>query len=530
MPDFDADFAIVGSGFGGAVSALRLAEKGYRVIVLEMGKRWRPEDFPRTNWNLRKYFWKPALGLYGIQQMTALKDLFFLHGAGVGGGSLVYANTLLVPPDEAFTDARWVGRNWRTALAPHYATARRMLGAVEAPVQNESDHMLKQVATDLGRGDSFHHATVGVFFGEAGKTVPDPYFGGEGPERTGCTHCGGCMIGCRVGAKNTLDRNYLYLAEKRGVKIVPETRVLDVKPHPDGGYQLVTERSTGLSHPRSQLRVGGVVFAAGAFGSVDLLMRCRESGSLPKLSSRLGDYVRTNSEALLGVRSRRNDIDFSRGIAISAGAYVDDKTHVEVVRYPKGSDAMAPLGTVLTGDGPPWPRWTRWLGNVARHPVQFARTAWPFGWARRTAILLVMQPVDSHIRLRLRRRWYWPFGHKLDTDRAGEKRIPVYIPIANDIARRMAAKMDGIPQSGIIEVLGNKATTAHLLGGCPIGLGPDDGVIDPQCRVFGYPGLYVVDGSMIPANLGVNPSLTITAMAELAMSEVPAKAAAPSPP
>lgn len=521
---FDFDFAIVGSGFGGSVSALRLSEKGYRVAVLEMGKRWKKEDFPQSTWDVRKYIWRPSLGLYGILQFSLVKDALFLHGAGVGGGSLVYANTLLVPPNDAFEDPRWVGLDWKAALAPHYETALRMLGAVRSPVVVETDRMLKAVAEDMGRGDTFHHANVGVYFGESGKTVPDPFFGGEGPERTGCVLCGGCMVGCRYGSKNTLDQNYLYLAEKKGAQVFPETRVVDVRPLDGGGYELTMERSTGLLHPRTTMRVRGVVCSAGSYGTANLLLRCKERGSLGRLSDQLGRYLRTNSEAILGVRSRKKDVDYSRGIAITSGVFVEDKTHIEVVRYPKGSDALGVLATVLTDGGGKIPRWLRWIGNVLRHPLLAVRSFFPFGWAQRSAILLVMQPIDSHLRYVLRRPWYWPFKKKLDSDRGDGPPVPVYIPVANLVARKMAEKMgDGIPQSGTAEVLFNKATTAHVLGGCPIGRTPEDGVVDPMSRAFGYEDFYVVDGSIIPANLGVNPSLTITAMAEHAMSHVPAR-------
>ncbi len=526
MPEFDYDFAIVGSGFGGSVSALRLSEKGYSVAVLEMGKRWRTEDFPKTNWNLRKSMWLPAQGLYGILQLTVLRDVFILHGCGVGGGSLVYANTLLVPPAEAFRDPQWVGLDWQQVLRPHYETALRMLGAIPSQVLVETDRMLKKVADEMGRGHTFHRATVGVYFGEQGVPAPDPFFGGEGPERTGCTLCGGCMIGCRYGAKNTLDKNYLHLAEQRGTQVFPESRVIDVRALDGGGYELTVEKSTGLRHPQRKLRARAVVLSAGSLGTVELLMRSKERGSLPLLSNALGDYVRTNSEALLGVRSRRNDVDYSRGIAITSGVYVDDKTHIECVRYSDGSDALAPLATVLTDGGPPWPRWLRWMGTAVRNPKSFLRTLIPFGSARRGVILLVMQPIDSHLRYVLRRSPVWPFGKRLDTERGTAAPVPVYIPVAQQIARRMAEEMDGIPQSGIIEVLLDKATTAHILGGCPIGLTPEHGVVDTQGRAFGHDGLYVVDGSVIPANLGVNPSLTITAMAEHAMSHVPPKAGA----
>ncbi len=531
MAELDFDFVVVGSGFGGSVSALRLSEKGYKVAVLEMGKRWKAKDFARTNWELRRFLWAPRLGCYGILQMHILKDVFFLHGAGVGGGSLVYANTLLQPPEAAFKDERWVGLDWQKALAPHYEMARAMLGAVRSPFIVETDRVLKEVADDLGRGDTFHHHTVGVYFGEPGKEEPDPFFEGEGPDRTGCIRCGACMVGCRHEAKNTLDKNYLYLAEKRGTVIFPETRVLDIRPLPGGGYEIATEKSTGFFHPRRTFTTRGVVVSAGSFGTVELLMRCKERGSLPKISSELGNFVRTNSEALLAVRSRKDDVDYSKGIAITSGALVDDTTHIEIVRYPAGSDAMAVLTTVLTDDGPGMPRWLRWMGNVVRHPLQFVRSIVPFGWAKRSAILLVMQPVSSYLRYVLKRKWYWPFSKKVDTELApGQAKPPVYLPIANQIARRMAEKMDGVPQSGLIEVTMNKASTAHILGGCPIGATPEDGVVDTKSRLYGYDDFYVVDGSIIPANLGVNPSLTITAMAEHAMSHVPEKPGADLPP
>ncbi|WP_242361411.1 GMC oxidoreductase [Anaeromyxobacter sp. SG17] len=518
----DYDFIVIGSGFGGAVSALRLSEKGYRVAVLEMGKRWGPDDFAATNWNVRKSLWMPRLLCYGIQQISVLKHVLVLHGAGVGGGSLVYANTLLEPPARAFEDPRWpAGVDWAASLAPHYRTARFMLGATPAPETFPADELLRQVVEEeTGRGSTFARHTVGVYFGEAGRTDPDPFFGGEGPPRTGCTLCGGCMTGCKHGAKNTLDRNYLFLAERRGCVIHPETKVLDVRPAPGGGYEVRTVRSTRpLSRRTRVLRARGVVFAAGALGTVNLLLRCRERGSLPRLAAPLGDYVRTNSEALLAVTARGDAVDYSRGIAITSGIDADADTHVEIVRYGKGHDAMALLSTHLTGAGPPWPRWLRWLGNAVRHPLDFVRAHWPFGWARRTAILLVMQPLSSHMRLRLARR---PWGRALSSELArGQARPPTYMPLANALAARMARKMGGVPQSGLHEVFLGASSTAHILGGATMGATPEDGVCDRAGRIFGYEDLYVADGSLVPANLGVNPSLTITALAEHVMSGIP---------
>jgi cholesterol oxidase len=520
---FDYDVIVVGSGFGGSVSALRLTEKGYRVAVVEMGKRYRAEDFARTNWDLRRSLFRPELGCYGILQMTLLRDVFVLHGAGVGGGSLVYANTLLVPSDLAFESAGWLGEGWKERLAPHYETAKRMLGVVEAPEIYEGDRALLAAATEMGRGEHFRKATVGVFFGEPGKTVPDPYFGGEGPERAGCIRCGGCMVGCRYNAKNTLDKNYLYLAEKRGAQVIPEHRVTSLAPLPGGGYELLLERTTGVVPRRRKLRAKKVVLSAGVLGTVPLLMHCKAQGTLPALSDRLGDRVRTNSETLLAVRGKKDGPPLGgKGIAIAGGVDIDENTHIEVVRYSPGSDFFGLLSTFLTdGDGGPWRRRLRWIGKILGHPLAWLKNLSPVGWAERTALLLVMQPIDNYLRLRWGRRPLWPFRRGLRSERATSDPIPVYFPIAHEVARRMAANTGGVAQSSNLEIIANVPTTAHILGGCPMGTSAENGVIDEACRVFGYEGLYVIDGSAIPANLGVNPSLTITALAEYAMSLIP---------
>jgi cholesterol oxidase len=525
---FDADFVVIGSGFGGSVSALRLAEKGYRVLVLEMGKRYRAEDFPKTSWNLRRYLWMPKLLLHGIQQITMLRHVIVFHGAGVGGGSLVYANTLLEPPESFYRDPRWADlADWKAVLAPCYERAKRMLGVTEAKHLGTTDEVLRETAAEMGRDGTFHRTQVGVYFGEPGVEAADPYFGGEGPPRTGCTLCGGCMVGCRHGAKNTLDKNYLWFAEKKGVEIVPETRVTDIRPLEGGGYEVATVRSTSLLRRGARVfRARNVVVSSGVLGSVRLLAQCRERGSLPGLPPALGRYVRTNSEALLGVKADDRATDFSRGIAISAGFWADEKTHIEAVRYPAGSDFMSLLGTLLVGGGPPWPRPLRFLGAILARPLQFLKMLWPGGWARRTMILLCMQSVDNSLELRPRRRWWWPFRRAIDSSLGEGTPAPTYLPIANETATRIARRMGGQPQSVLPEVLFDLCSTAHILGGCAIGHGPEDGVVDARCRVFGHEGLYVVDGSVIPANLGVNPSLTITALAEHAMSQVPPKASA----
>lgn len=403
------DYVVIGSGFGGSVSALRLAQKGYRVAVLEKGRRYRTEDFPQTNWNLRKYLWLPRLGLYGIQVLTLFRNVFVLSGTGVGGGSLVYANNLLIPPDEVFRKPEWGPGDWKAKLAPYYAKARDMLGAVRCPQVGQADRLLAEVGRELRGEDTFHVNDVGVFFGPPGKTVPDPYFDGEGPPRTGCTHCGACMIGCPVGGKNTLDKNYLYLAERAGARIFPETEATAIRPRAGGGYTVFTRQPTGLRHPRRTFTARGVVLSGGVLGTVKLLQKCRDAGFLPGLSPRLGDGVRTNSEALLGVKANDPGANYSDQIAITSGINPDPTTHIEVVRYNRGSDALALLTTLLTDGGGRMPRALRFLGTALRRPGAFLRSLWPFGWAARTPILLVMQTDENQIRLDFKPRW-WRLG------------------------------------------------------------------------------------------------------------------------
>ncbi|MBX3157834.1 MAG: GMC family oxidoreductase [Deltaproteobacteria bacterium] len=522
----DFDFVVIGSGFGGSVAACRLAEKGYSVAVVEMGKRWTAKDFPKTTWRLRRWIWRPGLRLFGFYNMRPFKHVMILCGNAVGGGSITYANTMLSPPDVVWGEGSWKGlAPWRDEMPAHYATARRMLGVTENRILGDADRMLKQIADDQGVGDTFYKTDVAVYFGEGpGREHADPYFGGAGPPRKGCIGCGGCMVGCRFEAKNTLDKNYLYLAEQRGAQVLAETRVVDLRPlgAADGsdGYALRTERSTAwfAKRPRT-ITAQHVVVAASALGTMDLLLRMKEKGALPALSPRLGDDVRTNSESILGVRFPGRRFDMSQGIAIGSGIHIDRFTHIEATRYSRGSDVLGLIATMLV-NGRGWRRILAWMWGALRHPIRFFRAGWPFGFARQTLILLVMQTIDATLRFRLARRWFWPFRRNLATE---GQRIPTNIPAANAFAERAAQKFGGIAITSTSEILFDLPMTAHCIGGCVMGADAERGVIDAQHRVFNYRNLYVVDGSAVGANLGVNPSLTICALAERAMTFIPNK-------
>ncbi len=529
-PHFDVDYLIVGSGFGGSVSALRLAEKGYSVTVLERGKRWLAHDFPETNWNLQKSLWLPLAKCFGILRLSFLSDVFVLSGAGVGGGSLVYANTLYVPPDAFFRSPAWGndGKDWRAALMPHYRTAQYMLGVTQNRFEGVPDQLLLEIATSLKKEETYVTTPAAVYFGKPGVEASDPYFGGAGPARAGCNFCGGCMVGCRFNAKNTLDKNYLYFAEKMGARVEPMRTVTDVRALPaseGGGYEITHVLSGAwFAKDTRTTRAKNVVLAAGVLGTVKLLLECKARGSLPHLSARIGEVVRTNSEAILGVTTSDREVNYAKGLAITSSFHPDEHTHVEVVRYSEGSDALAPLATLLTDGGPGMPRPLRYLGTLLKNPLTFLRSVWPFGKAKRGIFLLVMQTLDNSIALRMRRKWTRFFRKAIDTSLGGGTPNPTYIPLGNEVARAFASRVKGgIAYSSIPEVLFDVPTTAHILGGAVLGPNADVAVIDDKNEAFGHPGLFVCDGSMIPANLGVNPSLTITAMAEHAMSRVPVK-------
>jgi cholesterol oxidase len=528
MPDttFDVDFVVVGSGFGGSVAALRLAEKGYRVLVVEAGRRWRPDQFPATNWESRSITWAPGLGLYGLQSLELLRHTLVARGVGVGGGSLIYGNTLFVPREPFFATPVIQELGGHAALLPHYERAQQMMGVVANPRLFEPDHLLRETAAEYGRDDTFTPSPVGVFFGEPEQTVPDPYFGGDGPHRTGCTFCGGCFTGCRVGAKNSLDLNYLYLAERLGARILPETQVTSIRPlSSDGGdgYEVSTRQSTRRRRRQRQtITARGVVVAAGVMGTLRLLLAGRQRGDLPRLSDRLGDLVRTNSETILAVRTRGSDIDFSLGLSASSSVFPDEHTQIQGDRYGAGSDFLALLSNLLVDGGGALKRPLRFAGTLARHPFRFVNALRPSGFARQTMILVVMQDHDNCLRIVRRRRWFWPFARGLASEAGSGPTAPTSIPIANDFARRLAARTGGVPLGSLTEVLLNAPVTAHILGGCVMAGSPEHGVVDLEQRVFGYRNLYVCDGSVIPTNLGVNPALSILAFSERAMSLIPA--------
>jgi cholesterol oxidase len=527
---FDFDFIVIGSGFGGSVSALRLAEKGYRVGVIEMGRRWAPSEFPRTSWSIHRWFWHPRIGLRGFFNMRLFRHVTIYHGCAVGGGSITYAATLLEPPQKVWRSGSWAGlADWEADMPRHYETASRMLGVIENRILGPADDLLKRTAELTGCGHTFYRTRVAIFQPAnrepGGQTFADPFFGGEGPERTTCTACGGCIMGCRHGAKNTLDLTYLYLAEKRGARVFPERKVVDVKPlgtARDGGagYEVHTVQSTARIRRQPQrFKCRAVVFSASSLGTMELLFRLREKGSLPAISDELGKHVRTNSESLIGARVPSSREDLSHGIAIGSGVYIDEHTHIEAVRYPKGSDTMGLLTTILTDGRPGSGRIRLWLKNLlvswVRHPFKTMRMFNPIGWAREAVILLCMQALDGQIEMGWKRPWFWPFRKSLVS--AGEK-VPTYIPQANEFAKKFAEVAGGTAMSTLPEILFDVPGTAHCIGGCVMADSPARGVVDHQHRVFGYTNMYICDGSVVSANLGVNPSLTITALAERAMS------------
>jgi cholesterol oxidase len=527
------DFVIIGSGFGGSVSAMRLTEKGYRVLILERGKRFRDEDYARTNWNIWKYLWLPALRCFGIQELSVFRGFFVFGSCGVGGGSLVYSAVLMEPDESFFNAPTWSDfADWKSVLQPHYQTARKMLGVTTNPHLWPADEALKEIAEELGYGDTFKPTEVGYFFGEAGEEVPDPYFGGEGPSRAGCIHCGGCMVGCRYNSKNSLDKNYLYFAEKWGAEVRPEVEAHDIRPlppnqHDDARYEIHYRSSTNwVFKPIKSVRAKNVIVAAGALGTLKLLLTCRDvTQSLPKLSKRLGEAVRTNSEAFLGGFTHEDRDDHSKGLSITSIFNADAMTLVEPVRFSDGSSMMYRLlaSPFIEVGGGFLARFMNSIISFIRQPMDMIRSKFVPGLARRGVGLMFMQAEDNLMRLKLGRDLFTLFRRNLIAEHDVEKTIPVDLALGNRVTKMFAEKIGGRPFGSFPASILNLPTTAHLMGGCLFGSDQTEGVIDINCEVFNYPGLYIIDGSIVPANPGLNPTLTITALAEYAMSHMPEK-------
>ena len=535
MPEKIYDYVIIGSGFGGSVSAMRLTEKGYSVLVLEKGKRYEDKDFAKTNWQYWKYVWMPAIRAYGILQISILKGVMVLHGAGVGGGSLGYANVLEIPTDETFATPAWNQNvSWGKVLKPHYETAKKMLGVARNPKLWTADNLLKQFAEERNMSQTFRATDVGAYFGEEGVTVPDPYFGGEGPSRAGCKHCGGCMVGCRYNAKNTLPKNYLYFAEKNGAKVISESEVIDIRPlmvdpstslRADSGplYEIHYQRSTSLLNRNPQrVQARRVILSAGVMGTIKLLLNLRdEKKSLPNLSPRLGDVVRTNSEALLGSVARKSDINYSEGVSISSIYNHDEITRIEPVRYPDGSSLMRFLAAPLIDTDVSVPmRLLKFFGWAITHPLDFLKSLVLPGWAHNVTILLVMQHADNRMRFRMGRSLFTLFRRGMVAQPEPGFEISAQVKGSHELTREFAKRTNGVALGSIGENLLGLPTTAHILGGAPIGKDSSEGVVNENFEVYNYPGMYIIDGSIMPANPGVNPSLTITALAEYAMSKI----------
>lgn len=516
------DYIVIGSGFGGSVSAMRLAEKGYRVLVVEKGKRWKSQDFPKSNWNLKKYLWLPAFRWFGFLRLSFFKEVFILSGVGVGGGSLVYANTHMMPPDAFFNNQVWSTlNNWKAVLAPFYEKARFMLGSEKYKKENAEDLVLKEIAEEMGRGDTYGRVDhVGVYLGDPKKEV-DPYFKGLGPKRKGCIECAGCMVGCRYEAKNTLDKNYLWFAENLfGATVLPETKTVRIEVQADQTYRILTQTSTSFGRRKKQtFTANGIVVSGGVLGTLDLLFKQKHVyKTLPALSNKLGHNLLTNSEMLSGVVAA--DRKLNHGLAISTVFNPDEHTHIELCKFPNKSGAMIRLATMAAGKGSPPVRTLKMLSNIITHPIDFLRSVFQRNTAKNAVIFLIMQSLPNAMRMKLERGL---FGHSLSFKNDSGQKVPSYIPIGQEVLYRYAAKVNGVSQNAFSEVVFGLASTAHILGGCPMGKTREEGVVNEKFEVHGYPNFYILDGSIVPCNLGVNPSLTITALSEYAMSHIPVK-------
>jgi cholesterol oxidase len=516
------DYIVIGSGFGGSVSAMRLGEKGYRVLVIEKGKRWKDQDFPKSNWNLRKYLWAPALRWFGFLRLSFFKEVFILSGVGVGGGSLVYANTHMMPPDAFYNNPVWSGlKNWKSVLAPFYEKARFMLGSQRYEKESAEDKVLKEVAEDMGCAETYGRVDyVGVYIGDT-KQEKDPYFNGLGPKRKGCIECAGCMVGCRYNAKNTLDKNYLWFAEHMfGATVLAETETTRIEVLPDNTYRITTRSSTsGKRNSEKVFTAKGLVVSGGVLGTLDLLLKQKHvHQTLPELSDKLGHNILTNSEMLSGVVAA--DRKLNNGLAISTVFNPDEHTHIELCKFPDKSGSMIRLATMAAGNGSPLVRTLKMLGNMIIHPVDFMRSLFQKDVAQNAVIFLIMQSLPNAMRMKLKKGL---FGTGLSFVNDSGQKVPSYIPIGQEALYRYAAKVKGVPQNAFSEIAFGLASTAHILGGCPMGSTKNEGVVNERFEVHGYKNFYILDGSIVPCNLGVNPSLTITALSEYAMSMVPKK-------
>jgi len=518
----DTDFIVIGSGFGGSVSAMRLGEKGYRVMVVEKGKRWKASDFPKTNWNAKKYLWVPALRFFGFLKLNFFREIFVLSGVGVGGGSLVYANTHMMPKDAFYRHPGWASlRDWRAILPEYFQRALFMLGSSRYEKENAEDKVLKEIADEMGRGHTYGRVDyVGVYLGDPGKAT-DPYFKGLGPLRKGCIECAGCMVGCRHDAKNTLDKNYLWFAERLfGATILAETEAVRIEQEPSTGKYMVTLR-TGLGwfRKKSVVRAGGIVVSGGVLGTLELLLKQKYvEKTLPMLSDRLGENLLTNSEMLSGVTSA--DRKLNHGLAISTIFDPDEDTHIELCKFPDHSGSMYRLATQAAGPGTPPVRTAKMIGNILFHPYDFLRSFLKINTAPHSVILLIMQTIHNAMRMRISRGL---FGWRLKFVNDGSNKVPSYIAAGQEVLYRYAKKVNGVPKNAVTEILFGLSSTAHILGGCPPGATKEEGVVDERFRVHGYENFYILDGSIVPCNLGVNPSLTITALSEYAMAQVPVR-------
>lgn len=517
--NYDYDVIIIGSGFGGSVSALRLAEQGLKVAVLEQGRRHTAEDLNLASQSALKLNWAPKLGLKGVLAQDVFQHLGVVRGIGVGGGSLVYAAVLLKPGQRFYQDPTWknLSQDWEVELQPFYQKAEKMLGVQLNPNQGLQDQWLEQTAKNMNAHESYGQVPQGIYFGDSTQYVADPLLNGQGPERIGCNLCGNCITGCAQGAKNSLDKNYLYLAEKLGVHIIAETKVTHIEAmdtQGENGYQIHCQHPWEKSK-KTTLNAKKVIVAAGVLGTLEILFASRDTyKTLPNISAQLGEHVRTNSEAVVGILSKDSETDIRHGTTISSHFHPDERTHITQNRFPASYEFMKfYMGPLVDGESA-LKRALNVLARLIFIPWLSIRSWFAKDWHKRVSILTVMQQADNQLRFGYGRTLFKAGQKGLKSEISVGERAPSYIPLANEAARQFAQVSNGLAQNVLFESVGNLSVTAHILGGAVMAENPEMGVIDLNHQVFGYENLYVVDGSAIPVNVGVNPSLTITALAE----------------